>query len=157
MQKLSTQCELIADMEKKRMYSKRSYSELIQIPDYVDRFEYLKLGGQVGVDTFGYDRYINQLLYKSSEWRGIRNDVIIRDDGCDLAHAGHPLNEIVLIHHINPITREDILGNDPKVFDMNNLITVCHNTHNAIHYGDKRLLYLGLVERMPNDQVPWRR
>lgn len=136
----------------------RTYQELLTIPTFEERFEYLKLEGSVGVDTFGYDRYLNQILYKSSEWRKFRNEIIVRDNGCDLAFPGFEIyGQKILIHHINPITVEDVVYRSSKVFDPNNVITTVLNTHNAIHYGDADLLTTGPVERTPNDTCPWKR
>lgn len=134
----------------------RTYSELITIPTFEERFEYLQLKGSVGKDTFGYDRYLNQVLYRSPEWKRLRNQIIIRDDGCDLACDGYDVYGKVLIHHLNPITVEDVLTRSRKVFDPDNLVCVSHNTHNAIHYGDVDLLVTGPIIRTKNDTCPWR-
>lgn len=134
----------------------KTYSELCEIKSFEERFEYLKLNGIVGTDTFGFNRYLNQILYRSSEWKKIRNKVIIRDNGCDLGVEGYDISGRILIHHINPITIEDVRNRNSIIFDLNNLITVSHNTHNAIHYGDKDLLITGPVERKPNDTCPWK-
>lgn len=134
----------------------RTYSELITIPTFEERFEYLQLKGSVGKDTFGYDRYLNQVLYRSPEWKRLRNQIIIRDGGCDLACDGYDIYDKVLIHHLNPITVEDILARSRKVFDPDNLVCVSHNTHNAIHYGDVDLLVTGPIIRTKNDTCPWR-
>lgn len=136
----------------------RSYTELKDILGYEDRFRYLRLDGSVGHDTFGYDRYLNQTLYKSPEWRRVRGLVLTRDNGCDLAHEDYPIPNgyRILIHHINPITVNDILDRNPKVFDLNNLIVVSHRTHEAIHYGDESLLPQQPIVRSPNDTCPWR-
>ena len=134
----------------------RTYSELITIPTFEERFEYLQLKGSVGKDTFGYDRYLNQVLYRSPEWKRLRNQIIIRDDGCDLACDGYDVYGKVLIHHLNPITVEDVLARSRKVFDPDNLVCVSHNTHNAIHYGDMDLLVTGPIIRTKNDTCPWR-
>ena len=134
----------------------RTYSELITIPTFEERFEYLQLKGSVGKDTFGYDRYLNQVLYRSPEWKRLRNQIIIRDDGCDLACDGYDVYGKVLIHHLNPITVEDVLARSRKVFDPDNLVCVSHNTHNAIHYGDADLLVTGPIIRTKNDTCPWR-
>ena len=134
----------------------RTYSELITIPTFEERFEYLQLKGSVGKDTFGYDRYLNQVLYRSPEWKRLRNQIIIRDDGCDLACDGYDIYDKVLIHHLNPITVEDVLTRSRKVFDPDNLVCVSHNTHNAIHYGDVDLLVTGPIIRTKNDTCPWR-
>ena len=134
----------------------RTYSELITIPTFEERFEYLQLKGSVGKDTFGYDRYLNQVLYRSPEWKRLRNQIIIRDGGCDLACDGYDIYDKVLIHHLNPITVEDVLARSRKVFDPDNLVCVSHNTHNAIHYGDMDLLVSGPIIRTKNDTCPWR-
>lgn len=134
----------------------KTYSELITIPTFKERFEYLRLKGSVGKDTFGYDRYLNQVLYRSPEWKRLRNQIIIRDDGCDLACDGYDVYGKVLIHHLNPITVEDVLAHSRKVFDPDNLVCVSHNTHNAIHYGDVDLLVTGPITRTKNDTCPWR-
>lgn len=134
----------------------RTYSELITIPTFEERFEYLQLKGSVGKDTFGYDRYLNQVLYRSPEWKRLRNQIIIRDGGCDLACDGYDIYGKVLIHHLNPITVEDVLARSRKVFDPDNLVCVSHSTHNAIHYGDIDLLVTGPIIRTKNDTCPWR-
>ena len=134
----------------------RTYSELITIPTFEERFEYLQLKGSVGKDTFGYDRYLNQVLYRSPEWKRLRNQIIIRDGGCDLACDGYDIYDKVLIHHLNPITVEDVLSRSRKVFDPDNLVCVSHSTHNAIHYGDMDLLVTGPIIRTRNDTCPWR-
>ena len=134
----------------------KSYSELIALPTYLERYRYLRIGGKVGQETFGYDRYLNQILYTSDEWRSFRNDIIVRDKGCDLGCAGYELHSRIIVHHINPITVEDVLNRDPKVFDPENVICVSHNTHQAIHYGDETMLPQLPVERTRNDTCPWR-
>lgn len=134
----------------------KSYSELITIPTFEERFEYLQLKGSVGKDTFGYDRYLNQILYRSHEWKKLRNQIIIRDCGCDLACEGYEIYGRILIHHLNPITVDDVLDRNRKVFDPNNLVCVTHNTHNAIHYGDASMLLTGPIVRTKNDTCPWR-
>ena len=134
----------------------KTYSELITIPTFEERFEYLQLKGSVGKDTFGYDRNLNQVLYRSPEWKRLRNQIIIRDCGCDLACEGYDIHSKVLIHHLNPITVEDVLARSRKVFDPDNLVCVSHNTHNAIHYGDVDLLVTGPIIRTKNDTCPWR-
>lgn len=134
----------------------RTYSELIKFQTFEERFEYLCLHGTVGKDTFGYDRYLNQILYNSDSWKKIRRKVIIRDEGCDLGCPGFEINKGILIHHINPITVEDVINRNPIVFDMNNLISTVLKTHNAIHYGDIQQLTISPVERIRNDTCPWR-
>ena len=135
----------------------RTYSELITIPTFEERFEYLKLNGSVGLETFGHDRYLNQILYNSPEWRRFRPEIIVRDNGCDLACEGYEIFGKILIHHINPITAKDILNRNPKVFDPENVITTVHNTHNAIHYGDENVLITEPIERSRNDTCPWKK
>lgn len=134
----------------------KTYSELITLPTYEERFNYLKLEGVVGEMTFGFDRYLNQKLYTSQEWKTVRNLVIVRDNGCDLACEGYEIYGKILIHHINPITVEDVINRNPIIFDLENLISTTHNTHNAIHYGDENLLIKGPIERTKNDTIPWR-
>lgn len=135
----------------------KCYSELITIPTFIERYQYLKIGGRVGADTFGHDRYLNQILYHSSEWLDFRDEIIIRDNGCDLAHPDFEIHGRILIHHINPITVEDVLRRDPKIFDPENVISTVLNTHNAIHYGDESQLMLLPITRTKNDTCPWRR
>ena len=134
----------------------RTYSELIKFDKFEDRFEYLKLNGNVGSETFGFDRYFNQVFYRSKEWRKVRNEVIIRDDGCDLAMPGREIFGKVVIHHLNPITLQDIENNASILLDPEYLICTCHQTHNAIHYGDKELLIKDPITRSKNDTCPWR-
>lgn len=133
----------------------KSYTELSKLKTFQERFEYLKLGGEVGKDTFGYDRYLNQALYNSKEWKNVRNKVIIRDGGQDLGSKGYSICGKCLIHHINPISKEDIINRDPKVFDLDNLITVTLDTHNAIHYGDYELINKEPISRTPGDTKLW--
>ena len=136
----------------------RTYSELSALPTFKERFEYLKLGGTVGQETFGFDRIFNQKFYRSSEWKQIRNYVIARDNGCDLGVKGHeiPNGQTIYIHHINPITIDDILERRPCVFDLENLISASFKTHNAIHYGTADLIPRGPAKRTKNDTCPWR-
>jgi hypothetical protein len=134
----------------------RTYSELIQIPTFEERFEYLKLNGQVGELTFNGHRYLNQKLYRCTEWRSFRRKIIIRDNGCDLACDGYFIVDDILIHHINPITIGDVVERRPCVFDPENVICTSLNTHNAVHYGDKDLLPTGPIVRTKNDTCPWR-
>ena len=135
----------------------RTYSELIKLPTFEERFEYLKLDGKIGEETFGFDRYLNQILYTSPEWRSIRNSIIIRDNGCDLAMPGREIiSEKILIHHMNPITVEDILERNDFVLNPEYLVCTILNTHNAIHYGNSNLLYKDPVVRSKNDTCPWR-
>lgn len=134
----------------------KKYSELIRLTTFMDRYQYLRLDGRVGIETFGYDRYLNQILYHTPEWRRFRRDIIIRDKACDLGCDGYELYDKILIHHINPITVDDVLNRDPKIFDPNNVISTSLNTHNAIHYGDERLLVSEPIVRTKNDTCPWK-
>lgn len=133
----------------------RRYSELIQLKTFEERFEYLKIGGAVGRETFGHDRYLNQKFYTSSQWRSVRSFVIARDEACDLASYGHDIYSRIMIHHMNPIVAKDIINNDKAILDPDFLITTTHRTHNAIHYGDASLLPSVLVERRPGDTKLW--
>ncbi len=134
----------------------RSYLELITLSTFEERFEYLKLDGIVGAETFGSHRWLNQILYRSREWRQIRDRIIMRDNGCDLGIEGRDILKYPYIHHLNPITKKQILDRDPALFDLENLITVSYETHQAIHYGDKSILMLDPIERFANDVAPWR-
>lgn len=133
----------------------RRYSELCRLQTFEDRFDYLKLKGVVGESTFGFDRYLNQLLYRSSEWKRVRNAVIVRDDGCDMGLADYPANRII-VHHMNPLSVEDLNNRSDLIFNPEFLICVSFNTHNAIHFGDETLLPKPPVERKPGDTCPWR-
>ena len=139
------------------MTMNKCYSELITMPTFIERYRYLRLGGKIGEDTFGFDRYLNQIFYKDPEWLRTRDLVIIRDGGCDLAMPDREILSRILVHHINPITKEDIINRDPKLFDLENLISTVKNTHDAIHYGDENLLIIEPIERSQNDTCPWRR
>lgn len=134
----------------------KTYSELIKMPTFEERFEYLKLNGKVGELTFNGHRYLNQILYKCPEWKSLRREIIIRDRGRDLACDGYEIIGNVLVHHINPINIEDIYRRRNCVFDPENLVCTSHDTHNAIHYGDKSFLYPQLVVRTKNDTCLWR-
>lgn len=135
----------------------RTYSELITLKTFEERYEYLKLNSIVGEETFGFDRYLNQDFYKSKEWRNVRNYVISRDRGCDLACFDREiLGDKILIHHMNPITKEDILNNSDILLNPEYLITTTKNTHDAIHYGDKNILQQAPIERRANDMCPWK-
>lgn len=134
----------------------RKYSELITYNTFVDRYNYLKLAGQVGVETFGFERYINQALYRSKRWLDARRKVIIRDQGCDLGIDGYEIGDRIIVHHMNPITLEDIEEERECVFDPEFLISCSFMTHNAIHYGDESLLPKLPVERSANDTCPWK-
>lgn len=137
----------------------RTYSELITLPTFEERFEYLRLDGRIGDQTFGFDRYLNQLFYKDPEWLAIRDKVIIRDQGCDLGIEEYELSkgQRILIHHMNPLTKEDIVRRTKFLLDPEYLITTCHRTHTAIHYGDEVLLPSKPIVRTKNDTCPWRR
>ena len=134
----------------------KTYSELITIPTFEGRYEYLKLGGQVGVETFGFDRYLNQAFYKSDEWLSVRDYVIARDNGCDLGVEGYEIYGRILIHHMNPITKEDILQRSKFLLDPEYLITTVKRTHDAIHYGNNSIIFEAPIERRKNDTCPWR-
>lgn len=134
----------------------RTYSELIKLQSFEERFEYLKLNGIVCEETFGFDRYINQIFYKSKEWQKVRNTVIIRDNGCDLGLQDREIRGRILIHHMNPISKEDILRRSDTILNPEYLICTTKNTHNAIHYGDISLLMSDPIERKPNDTCPWK-
>lgn len=135
----------------------RTYSELITFPTFEERYDYLRLGGKVGEETFGFDRYLNQMFYRSKEWRSIRDYVIARDVGRDLGIEGHEIRGKILIHHMNPITKDDILRRSEYLLNPEYLISTIKNTHDAIHYGDKSLLIIAPIERTRNDTCPWRR
>lgn len=137
----------------------RTYTELISIDSYLDRFEYLKLGGKVGEITFGGHRYLNQAFYNSKRWKDFKREVIIRDNGCDMAHKDKPFqgHERIIIHHLNPLKIEDVIYQTELLMDFENVVAVSFDTHQAIHYGDKSLLpFNTFVIRRPNDTIPWR-
>ena len=135
----------------------RTYSELITLPTFEERYEYLRLNGRVGEETFGFDRYLNQIFYKSEAWLEVRDYVIIRDNGCDLAIPDRRIDTRVIVHHMNPIAMDDITSRSKYLLDPEYLICTVKNTHDAIHYGDSSLLITALVERTKNDTCPWRR
>lgn len=135
----------------------RTYSELITLPTFKERFTYLKLNGKVGEETFGFERYLNQTFYKTKEWLSVRDRVIVRDLGCDLAIADREIFGQILVHHMNPLSVEDILNRSEYLLNPEFLITTSINTHNAIHYGDSNLLFTEPIERSRNDTCPWRR
>ena len=134
----------------------KRYSELIRIPGFFDRYNYLKLTGKVGEDTFGFDRYLNQVLYRTPVWKKVRQEVILRDQGFDLGDPDRPISGAIIVHHMNPITVEDVRKERDEVFDPEYLISCSLLTHNAIHYGTDSLLEKPLVERTPGDTCPWR-
>lgn len=149
-------CEIIPVMVVMTMTRIRSYSELITIPTFEERYRYLKIDGIVGKETFGFNRYLNQVFYASDEWLSTRDDIILRDNGNDLGCYGFEIHGRFLIHHINPITYDDILKRRPIIFDHENLITTKLKTHNAIHYGDEKQLIIAPIIRTKNDTCPWR-
>lgn len=134
----------------------RTYSELIKIPTFEERYRYLKLGGKVGEETFGFDRYLNQAFYRSKEWKAIRDRIIVRDNGCDLGIEGREIFGRVIIHHMNPVTVQDIIDRTEYLLNPEYLITTVKNTHDAIHYGSEELLITIPKERTKNDTCPWR-
>lgn len=140
------------------MPESKTYTELSTLPSFKDRFLYLKLHGKVGEETFGLDRYLNQVLYQSGEWKSARRTVILRDGGCDLGDPSREIakGDVLMVHHINPITLQDIINRDPKLFDPENLICCSERTHNAIHYGDENLVLIDIQERSPHDTCPWK-
>lgn len=135
----------------------RTYSELSQLATFEERYRYLRLGGCVGKETFGFDRWINQMFYKDPEWLKVRDIVIMRDNGCDLGIEGREIYSRIIVHHMNPITKADILDRSKFLLDPEYLICTVKNTHDAIHYGDESLLITLPMERSPNDTCPWRR
>lgn len=136
----------------------RTYTELIQLPTFEERYRYLRIGGRVGVETFGIDRWLNQKFYRTDEeWLEVRDFVIIRDNGCDLAMPDRPIETTILVHHMNPITKEDILRRTKYLLDPEYLICTIKGTHDAIHYGDESNLIIAPPERRPFDTCPWRR
>lgn len=135
----------------------RTYSELITLPTFEERFQYLKLGGKVGEETFGFDRYLNQIFYNSREWKDIREHVILRDNGCDLGMLDLEIRDRILVHHMNPVDVNDILRRSEFLLDPEYMISTCKLTHDAIHYGDESLLITGPIERTKYDTCPWRR
>ena len=135
----------------------KTYSELIRLPTFIERYRYLKLNGKVGEATFGFQRWLNQEFYHSDDWLSFRDEIIVRDSGCDLAVEGFDIYSSILVHHLNPITYDDIANRNPIIFDPENAISTKLSTHNAIHYGDESLLILAPIDRAPNDTCPWRR
>ena len=155
MQKLLKQCEIMEG--KVIQMSIRTYSELITLLTFEERFRYLQLGGKVGEDTFGHDRYLNQMFYTSDEWRRIRRDVIVRDNGCDLGIQDREIHGLIIIHHMNPITIKDIINRSEFLLNPEYLISTVKNTHDAIHFSDERILITDPIERRPNDTCTWKR
>ena len=135
----------------------RTYSELIKLETFEERFRYLELSGTVGAETFGFDRYLNQNFYTSDEWKRLRNQIIIRDNGCDLGVSGYDIHTVILIHHMNPISVKDVLAHNDLLINPEYLITTRLSTHNGIHYGDDSILQsYSVIERRPGDTCPWR-
>lgn len=134
----------------------KTYSEMVALPTFEERYEYLRLNGRVGSDTFGFDRYLNQVFYRSRKWKTIRDFVIVRDNGCDLGVEGYEIHERILIHHMNPITLADIENESEFLLDPEFLISTTHNTHNAIHYGNINLIPRAPIVRTRNDTCPWK-
>ena len=145
----------IADKELLKML--RTYSELSRLQTFRERFEYLRLDGIVGVETFGFDRYLNQVFYNSDEWKAVRKTVIIRDKGCDLGMCGYDIHGKIIVHHMNPFSIDDVLHRKEELLDPESLISTVLNTHNAIHYGDESLLPSAPIVRTRNDTCPWRK
>lgn len=145
---------VIAD--RKQMMRLKTYSELLELETFEDRYTYLRLDGNVGVETFGFDRYMNQQFYKSREWKQLRSYIIVRDNGCDLGVLGHEIHGRILIHHMNPITQKDIMHGTEQLMNPEYLISVSLDTHNAIHYSDESLLNTLPKAREKNDTCPWR-
>lgn len=134
----------------------KTYSELIRLEKYMDRYQYLMLSGRVGRETFGYERFLNQSLYKSYEWRSVRDEVIVRDHGCDLGMEGYEIYGSIIVHHMNPITMDDIQNRNEDIFNPEYLVSTSFSTHNAIHYGDEGLLITEPIIRTKNDTCPWK-
>lgn len=149
-------CVRIVVGEVPRKMITRTYTELSRLKTFEERFNYLKLQGVVGKSTFGYDRYLNQMLYASNKWKRTRDNIIIRDNGCDLGIDGYSIHSRIIIHHMNPISLDDIEQERDVVFNPEFLICTAHNTHNAIHFGDENLLPKMPIERKRNDTCPWK-
>ncbi len=137
------------------MSTNRTYNELIRIPTFEERFEYLRLMGVLGESTFGFDRYLNQRFYHLKEWKDFRNRMIVRDEACDLGVQGRDIVQRIILHHINPITLQDLEERRPILMDPNNVICTSHDTHNAIHFGDASLLPKDPIIRRKGDTTPW--
>ena len=148
---------MVVTLKMTTMTNIKTYSELIKIPTFKERYRYLRLTGRVGEDTFGFDRYLNQIFYRSAEWKRIRDKVIVRDNGCDLGIEDREIYGKILIHHMNPITDRDILDATDILLNPEYLICVSHITHNAIHYGNEDLLITEPIIRTKNDTCPWKR
>lgn len=148
-------CEKVMTMKTSRII--KTYSELIYFPTFEERYDYLRLGGKVGEETFGFDRYLNQVFYKSKEWMRVRDEVIVRDLGCDLGIEGREIYGRILVHHMNPLSMDDIVNRSRYLLDPEFLICTSKNTHDAIHYGDAELLFTEPIERTKNDTCLWKR
>jgi hypothetical protein len=133
----------------------KSYSELIELPTFEERFKYLSIRGIVGCETFGFNRWVNQRFYTSTAWRRLRRDIVVRDSSCDLGILDREIHSRLIVHHINPLTQEDIEYGTRMALDPDNLICTTHDTHNAIHYGDANLLASPYKERRPGDTKLW--
>ena len=155
MNKQSKQCAITADTV--ILMSIKTYSELITFPTFEERYAYLRIGGTVGEDTFGFHRYLNQKFYSTTEWKRFRREIILRDKGCDLGILDREIGGIIILHHIMPLEIDDIMHHRDCLLDPENVICVSLNTHNAIHYGDDRLLMKDPIVRTPNDTCPWKR
>ena len=153
---LSMPCADIVAVMKVIMMIK-TYSELVKLDTFMDRYHYLRISGKVGEETFGFDRWLNQIFYKDPEWLSIRDHVIIRDNGCDLGILDREIHSRILVHHMNPISKEDILSRSEFLLNPEYLICTSKNTHDAIHYGDENLLVTEPIIRTRNDTCPWRR
>lgn len=140
-----------------QMERNRTYSELITLPTFEERYRYLQLKGSVGEETFGFDRYINQKFYNSQEWKNTRDYIIVRDQGCDLGIEGYEIHGRIYIHHMNPVLLKDMMYRTEYLTNPEYLITTTHSTHNAIHYGDENLLIKTPISRSKNDTCPWRK
>ena len=140
-----------------KMTTIRTYQELVKLKTFKERFNYLKLGGKVGEETFGFDRYLNQKFYKSAEWKRIRDQVILRDNACDLGMVDREINSRIIIHHMNPLTKYDVINQTEFLLNPDYMICVTKRTHDAIHYGDENILFGEFIERSKNDTCPWRR
>ena len=140
-----------------QMERNRTYSELITLPTFEERYRYLQLKGSVGEETFGFDRYINQKFYNSQEWKNTRDYIIVRDQGCDLGIEGYEIHGRIYIHHMNPVLLKDVMYRTEYLTNPEYLITTTHSTHNAIHYGDENLLIKTPIARSKNDTCPWRK
>lgn len=152
---LLVQCVLIVEEKGKTRMIIRTYSELMKLKTFEERYDYLRLSGKVGESSFGYDRYINQLFYKSPEWRRVRDLIIIRDNGCDLGIIDRPIMSKIIVHHMNPVSLEELQESSKKVFNPEFLVCTCHATHNAIHYSNPNLLSKLSEERRPGDTLLW--